>query len=134
MSGAATTGLLLFAHGARDPAWAAPFEAVARQIAGARPDVPVRLAFLEFMAPTMAEAGAALTAAGCGEVHVMPLFLGAGGHVRKDVPQLLADLRAAHPAVRFTLHAAIGEHPAVVAAMAQAALAAALSTSGRTPS
>jgi sirohydrochlorin cobaltochelatase len=134
MSGAApSSGLLLFAHGARDPAWAAPFVAVAQRIASRQPTVPVRLAFLEFMAPTMADAGAALAAAGCVQVHVVPLFLGAGGHVRKDVPQLLAALRAAHPAVRFTLHAAIGEHPAVIAAMAEAALLAASPSSSGHP-
>jgi sirohydrochlorin cobaltochelatase len=54
-------------------------------------------------------------------VHVLPLFLGAGGHVRKDVPELAAALRAAHPQVGFALHPAIGEHDAVIAAMAAAA-------------
>lgn len=117
-------GVLLFAHGARDPAWAAPFEAVAAQLRILRPQVVVRLAFLEFMSPTLAEAGSALVAEGCSEIAVLPLFLGAGGHVRKDVPQLLAQLRAAHPAVHFTLHAAIGEHPQVIAAMAAAAASA----------
>ena len=120
----AKTGLLLFAHGARDPAWAAPFEAVAAQLRVLRPQAEVRLAFLEFMAPTMAEAGAALAAAGCTRIEVLPLFLGAGGHVRKDVPGLLERLRAAHPGVAFTLHPAIGEHPTVIAAMAAAAASA----------
>ena len=118
------TGLLLFAHGARDPGWAAPFEQVAAQARALQPQAEVRLAFLEFMSPTMAEAGAALAAAGCTEVAIVPLFLGAGGHVRKDVPQLLAALQAAHPAVRFTLHKAVGQAPAVIGAMAQAAAAA----------
>ena len=114
-------GMLLFAHGARDAAWAAPFEAVAGRLRRLRPEVQVRLAFLEIMAPSMPEAGAALAEAGCTSVEIVPLFLGAGGHVRKDVPQLVAQLQAAHPAVRFTLHAAIGEHPDVIAAMAAAA-------------
>ena len=52
------TGLLLFAHGARDPRWAAPFEAVAAAVRGARPGTPVQLAYLEFMSPTLLEAGA----------------------------------------------------------------------------
>jgi sirohydrochlorin cobaltochelatase len=133
MSDPQITGLLLFAHGARDPAWAAPFEAVAQQLAQARPDFAVRLAFLEFMGPTMVEAGAALAAAGCTQVHVVPLFLGAGGHVRKDVPRLLAELSSAHPGVRFELHPAVGSHPAMIAAMAQAALAATHSSPGDPP-
>jgi sirohydrochlorin cobaltochelatase len=32
-----STGLILFAHGARDPRWAAPFEAVAARIRAQRP-------------------------------------------------------------------------------------------------
>lgn len=117
-------GLLLFAHGARDAAWARPFDAVVEQLRAARPDIEVRLAFLEFMSPTLADAGQALVAAGCDTIDVVPMFLGAGGHVRKDVPQLLDALRAAHPHLGVTLRPAIGEHPAVVAAMAAASLAA----------
>ncbi|WP_310735296.1 hypothetical protein [Mitsuaria sp. TWR114] len=30
-------GLLLFAHGARDPAWAAPFQAIAAELQTRRP-------------------------------------------------------------------------------------------------
>ncbi len=116
-------GLLLFAHGARDPAWAAPFDAVARRCRDARPAQPVALAFLEFMSPDLVGAGAALVAAGCDAVDVVPLFLGAGGHVRKDIPRLLARLESEHPAVRWSLHPSVGEADAVIAAMADAALA-----------
>jgi sirohydrochlorin cobaltochelatase len=118
-----TQGLILFAHGARDPRWAAPFEAVAAAVRAARPGLPVRLAFLEFMAPTLPEAGAELAAAGCKALTVLPMFLGAGGHVRKDLPLLLEQMRAAHPGLAVSLLPAVGEIDSVVAAMAQAALA-----------
>ncbi|MDP1900438.1 MAG: CbiX/SirB N-terminal domain-containing protein [Rubrivivax sp.] len=117
-------GLILFAHGARDPSWAAPFEAVAQRVRQARPGQAVRLAYLECMTPSLVEAGAALVAEGCAQVLVLPMFLGTGGHVRKDLPVLLAQLQQAHPAARFTLLGAIGEVDSVVAAMAQAAAAA----------
>ena len=117
-----TTGLILFAHGARDPRWAGPFEAVAAQVRAQAPAAAVRLAYLEFMAPTLPEAGAELAAAGCTAVAVLPLFLGAGGHVRKDLPLLMDGLRSAHPGVAFTLHPAVGEIDSVVAAMAGVAL------------
>jgi sirohydrochlorin cobaltochelatase len=121
------TGLLLFAHGARDPNWALPFEAVARHCRAARGeggDGPstVALAFLEFMTPDLVTAGRALVAAGCGSVVVVPLFLGAGGHVRKDIPRLLDELRSAHPAVKFMLQPAVGESPRLAQAMAEIAL------------
>jgi sirohydrochlorin cobaltochelatase len=116
-----TSSLILFAHGARDPRWAAPFEAVAERIRVARPHLEVRLAFLEFMSPDLAAAGAELARAGCTRVVVVPMFLGAGGHVRKDLPVRLDQLRAAWPAVEFVLQPAIGELPEVIDAMALAA-------------
>ena len=117
-----TTGLLLFAHGARDPNWARPFQAVAARCRAQRGDDRVALAFLEFMAPDLVAGGQALVAAGCTVVDVVPLFLGAGGHVRKDLPVLLARLQEAHPGVHFTLRPAVGEAEALVDAMAAVAL------------
>jgi sirohydrochlorin cobaltochelatase len=116
-------GLLLFAHGARDPRWALPFEDVARRIRARAPSLAVELSFLEFMTPTLREGGERLAAAGCDRVDVLPLFLGAGGHVRKDLPALLTELSAAHPSVQWRLQTAIGEVDSVVEAMALAALA-----------
>lgn len=115
-------GLLLFAHGARDPRWALPFEEIARRVRAGDPSVAVALSFLEFMSPGLVEAGASLAEQGCERVEVLPLFLGAGGHVRKDLPMLMDQLRAAHPAVAWVLRPAIGEDDAVVEAMAQCAL------------
>jgi sirohydrochlorin cobaltochelatase len=115
-------GVVLLAHGARDPRWSGPFEAVARRIQEARAALPVRLAYLEFMRPDLLEAGAALAEAGCVEIAVSPLFLGAGGHVRKDVPPMIERLRALHPGVAWTLMPAIGEVDSVTRAMADAVL------------
>ena len=115
-------GVLLVAHGARDPEWARPFDDVAARTAAARPDASVRLGFLELMTPTIADAGAALALDGCTQVDVLPLFLGAGGHVRRDLPRIVDDLRAAYPAVQWRLRPAVGECEPVVAAMAAAAV------------
>jgi len=122
MSATHRPGLLLFAHGARDPDWALPFAAVVERIRARAPALPVVLAFLEFMPPGIAEAGARLAAAGCDRVDVLPLFLGAGGHVRKDLPALLAELRSAFPQVAWRLQPAVGESATVIAAMAEVAL------------
>ncbi|WP_298824878.1 CbiX/SirB N-terminal domain-containing protein [uncultured Piscinibacter sp.] len=115
-------GLLLFAHGARDPRWAVPFEDVAQRIRVADASVPVALSYLEFMSPGLVEAGAQLAAQGCDRVEVVPLFLGAGGHVRKDLPALLEQLRQSHPRVAWLLRPAVGEDDAVIEAMARTAL------------
>lgn len=113
-------GLLLFAHGARDASWSRPFQAVSALLADDA-DRPVALAYLELMQPDLATAGAQLVALGCDAITVVPLFLGTGGHVRRDLPKLLDELRARHAGTRWRLAPAIGEAPPVIAAMAQAA-------------
>ena len=42
--------MILFAHGARDPAWATPFERLRQLIRDILPDATVSLAFLELIA------------------------------------------------------------------------------------
>jgi sirohydrochlorin cobaltochelatase len=114
-------GLLLFGHGSRDPAWADPFRRIAEHITAARPDLPVALGFLEFLPPDLSAAADTLVASGCASVHVVPMFLGTGGHVRRDLPRLVQQLRERHPGVIWVLRPPIGDHPDVVAAMSRAA-------------
>ena len=116
-------GLILFAHGARDPRWAAPFEDLAARVQAQRPGLAVRLAYLEFLAPDLGAAVADLAAAGCTRIELLPLFLGSGGHVRKDLPRLLDELRQRHAGLTIALHTAIGELDSVLQAMADAAVA-----------
>jgi sirohydrochlorin cobaltochelatase len=116
--------LILFAHGARAPGWAAPFQRLRELTAARRPDVAVSLAFLELMTPSLPDEVAGLVARGVREVTVVPVFLGQGGHLLRDLPQLLDGLRAAYPRVAFTTVAAVGEDPGVLAAMAEYCLSA----------
>jgi sirohydrochlorin cobaltochelatase len=111
-------GLLLIAHGARDPAWARPFEAVAARIAERSPHCVLRIAYLEHLSPNIDAASGALVREGCQRVDVVPMFLGAGGHVQRDVPQAVEALTRRHPQVSFVLHPTIGEVTAVIEAMA----------------
>ena len=113
----ARRAVVLFAHGARAASWAAPFERL-RDLTRARlPGVEVRLAFLELMEPRLPEAVAALVADGVEEVTIVPVFLGQGGHLLRDLPLLAEGLRAAHPALRLNVVGAVGEDPGVLAAM-----------------
>jgi sirohydrochlorin cobaltochelatase len=117
-----TQAIVLFAHGARDSRWAEPFEAVAARVRAAAPGIPVALAFLELMQPSLDRAVARVIEDGATRIDVVPLFLGTGGHLRDDLPPLVAALRAAHPGVAIGLHPPIGEHGAVIEAIARAAL------------
>jgi sirohydrochlorin cobaltochelatase len=111
-------GLVLFAHGARDPRWAEPFERLRDRVAGLAPQASVVLAFLELMSPDLETAAATLAAANCPTVLVVPVFLGQGGHVRQDLPRLLLQVAARHPDRSFRLAEAAGEDDAVLDALA----------------
>lgn len=110
--------LVLFAHGARDPRWAQPFkklQAIAQQqLAGTQ----VELAFLELMEPRLPEVVDQLAANGCQRISVVPVFLGQGGHVLRDLPPMIDDLRARHPQLHVTVSDAVGESPDVLQAIA----------------
>jgi sirohydrochlorin cobaltochelatase len=110
---------VLLAHGSRDPAWVAPFERIAARVRAIRPDAgEVALAYLEHARPDLAEAVDGVVARGARRVRVVPLFLGVGGHVRKDVPALVESARARHPGIEIAVTASLGEADAVLEAVA----------------
>jgi sirohydrochlorin cobaltochelatase len=111
--------IVLFAHGSRDGDWARPFQELARALS-AKVEGSVRLAFLELMRPSLDEAIAALVGEGATVIRVVPVFLGQGGHVKEDLPQLLDAARRRHPATQFSLEPPIGEQASVIEAIATA--------------
>jgi len=112
-------GLILFAHGARDPGWADPFEALAERVRALRPDIPVRLAYLELMTPDLGAAAAELIAGGVDGIRIVPIFLGQGGHLRRDLPERVAALRKKHPGIAFDCAPPAGEDAGVLDAIAR---------------
>lgn len=110
--------LILFAHGSRDPRWADPFARILALVEQASPQSQPLLAFLEIMQPSLEQAVAAQVARGFTAVSVVPLFLGMGGHLRRDVPILLDAIRKRHPGVTISLTGAAGEDAAVIASIA----------------
>jgi len=57
----------------------------------------------------------------------VPVFLGAGSHVKEDLPKLVSRARVLHPHVTIRLEPPIGEQRAVIQA-----IAAAIGTEGAT--
>ena len=112
------TWILLLAHGSRQPDWATPFRAVLQRVSAARPDCRVELAFLESMTPSLSDALRTAAQAGCRELHLAPLLLGAGGHLRGDIPRAVDAVARDYPAMRVHVADAAGAHPAVIDALA----------------
>ncbi len=102
------SALILFAHGARDPEWAAPFRKIQAAVAGRCPGLTVELAFLEFIPPALPDAVEKL-AKGHDLITIAPLFMAQGGHLKHDLPLILDDLRRRFPAITLTLLPAVGD-------------------------
>ena len=107
-------GIVLVAHGSRDPDWSLPFERLARSVGEKLPAVSVGLAFLEH-GPSLDETVGALIAKGVASIRVVPVFLGQGAHVKDDLPRLVRE--AARPGTNLFLEKPIGEQPEVIEAI-----------------
>lgn len=118
-----TLGIILFAHGSRDPQWRLPIESVARQISKRSQSALVRCAYLELCLPSLPDAATDLIAAGAHNIRVFPLFLGVGKHAREDLPLLIDEIRSAHPNTTVELLPTVGENLALITLMADLALA-----------
>lgn len=110
--------MILFAHGARAAGWAAPFERLRGLTQARLPDLDVSLAFLELMSPRLPERVDQLVAQGVADIALVPVFLGQGGHVLRDLPLMVEELKVKYPALRITVATAVGESPEVLNAMA----------------
>ncbi|UGQ14769.1 sirohydrochlorin chelatase [Yinghuangia sp. ASG 101] len=99
--------LLAVAHGTRDPAGLAATAALLDMVRALRPGLPVELGYVDVAAPLLADTLARLA----GPVVVVPLLLGAGYHVREDIPAALA----AAPRVTARVADVLGPDPRLAA-------------------
>lgn len=112
------SGIILFAHGARDPQWAEPFHALRSRLQSKNPALAVEVAFLEHMAPDLTAAVGQLADRGVERITLVPLFMGRGGHLRQDLPRLIARAMDVHPGVLIRSTQALGEVDALLDAIA----------------
>jgi sirohydrochlorin cobaltochelatase len=115
----AERALILFAHGARDPRWAEPFQRLQQLAQAQLPDVSVSLAFLELMTPRLPDLVKELVQTRCTDITVVPVFFGQGGHVLRDLPVMIEQLKLDYPAVPIKAAAAVGEDAEVLNAIAR---------------
>jgi sirohydrochlorin ferrochelatase len=73
-------------------------------------DVVVRIAHMELAEPTIDQGVDACVAAGATEIVAFPYMLSPGKHSTRDIPRLVREAAARHPAVRVTVTPAFGVH------------------------
>mgnify|MGYP003341906617 CR=1 FL=1 len=111
--------IVLFAHGARDPEWSRPFVRMKAELEALRPGARVALAYLERTEPSLEACVAGLHADGVRALRIVPVFLGAGGHLKSDLPEMVDALKARFPDLSVAVDPPIGEQPLVVSAIAK---------------
>jgi sirohydrochlorin cobaltochelatase len=110
------SAIILFAHGAREPGWALPFERLRDRLRAS--GLRVELAYLSSMEPSLEQAAAVLAREGVKRVTIVPMFLAQGGHLKEDLPKMVADIRTLHPKTELRIASALGEDAEMLEAMA----------------
>ncbi|MFD9460533.1 sirohydrochlorin chelatase [Streptomyces sp. NPDC060027] len=104
----APPALVLVAHGSRDPRALATVRSLIERVRELRPQLSVRLGHIELNEPLLRDTLTSL--AGRQDAVLVPLLLGRGYHVRRDIPETAA----AVPGVRTRVAAPLGPHPLLV--------------------
>ena len=112
-----STGIILFAHGARDPDWARPVERLKRMLAERMPSALVEAAYLEHLTPTLDQLADEMVAKGATELSVVPVFIAQGGHLREDLPRRVESITTRHPKVPVRIAPPIGEVDTILASI-----------------
>ena len=115
-------GILLFGHGARNPAWRIPFETIRQKIQGTNANVLVELGLLGLLAPSFEEGRSSLAGQGATHITVVPVFIAGGGHVLIDLPNLIASILQRFAGLTIHVASPVGESDAVLDAMARYAV------------
>jgi len=100
--------IILLAHGSSDPHWCATFEALATPALQARADVCI--AYMELAEPSLDRAIEQAALEKVEQILVLPLFLAAGRHLRRDIPARVRELEERY-GVPVRLAPPVGEHP-----------------------
>lgn len=107
----AGTAVLLIAHGSREPAANDDLHALADRLSATGEHPIVVASFLELAQPDIPSGGDQCVARGAARVLMVPYFLSAGVHLRRDLTAAREELQVRHPGVEFVLGPALGPHP-----------------------
>ena len=100
--------ILLVDHGSQLDAANALLDQIAEGVRRRRRDAIVEVAHMELAKPSLAEGLERCAARGAREVVVCPYFLSPGRHTSRDIPRLVEQARAAHPALHVSVAAPLG--------------------------
>ncbi|MBI5487670.1 MAG: hypothetical protein HY905_10085 [Deltaproteobacteria bacterium] len=104
-------GLVLVFHGNREPEAAREAAAIADALGSRLAPMRVGYGFLQYAAPAVSEAVAALVGAGATRIDFLPLLVLTGNHAARGYPAVVEAARRAHPSVTFRALPYLAAHP-----------------------
>ena len=108
--------ILLVGHGSREPSGNVEIEQFAAEWRKRREGDRIEVCFIEF-ADVLLDEGLSRAAEGSKRVIVVPLILGAAGHVKMEIPHHIAHAREHHPEVTFIMAKHLGAGTKVLNAL-----------------
>ena len=102
------TCFILLAHGSKNPEWSAPFRMLTSNLRKDLGDEAVFLCFLENSEPTLMEVAPEIMRTGVRKARMLPLFMAKGAHFFEDIPNQIAEMKAAFPEIEVELLEPIG--------------------------
>jgi sirohydrochlorin ferrochelatase len=103
--------VLLIAHGSREQAANDDLHDLAARLSAGGEHPIVVACFLELAEPDIPTGGDRCVGQGATQVLMIPYFLSAGVHLRRDLTAAREELHARHPGVEFRLGPPLGPHP-----------------------
>jgi sirohydrochlorin ferrochelatase len=125
------TALLLIDHGSVRAEANALLADVARLLRELSGFAIIEHAHMELAEPTIVQGFDSCVAAGAGTIIVHPYFLAPGRHSTRDIPRLVADAAARHPAVQYRVSEPLGLHVKIAEVVLERAAQATNAPAGR---
>jgi sirohydrochlorin ferrochelatase len=111
--------ILYIGHGTRSKKGAVEIRAFIERVK-ARIDVPIQeLSFLELTEPLIEEGFETCVDRGATEIDVVPLFLLAAGHIKRDIPEALLPLIAKYPTIPVKIKNPFGVQDVILDGVAE---------------
>ena len=103
--------ILIMAHGSREKTTLQTLEKIISLTKAQMPEVMIQEAYMEFCDINLEKGLDILVEKGAVDITVVPYFLFAGIHIRKDIPEEIQDYLRKHPNIKLTLGNTLGDDP-----------------------
>ncbi len=109
--------IILIAHGSKDPRWKKPFEKLYNDLKSTLGEEKIALAYMEFISPNLFDVINNAIEKNINDFKILPLFMAGGGHIDRDIPEQIKQIKNQFTNINIELLPPIGEHNKIYEAM-----------------